>query len=56
LVEINDTIVRKIDAELLDSLYHPIFYWMRQYLPMMREEYRPVSVFINSLKVDRSRI
>ena len=41
---------RKIDAELLDSLYHPIFYWMRQYLPMMREEYRPVSVFINSLK------
>src|SRR4028118_1103075 len=50
LVEMNDTIVRKIDADLVDSLYHPIFYWMRQYLPMMREEYRPVSVFINSLK------
>jgi hypothetical protein len=50
LVEMNDTIVRKIDADLLDSLYHPIFYWMRQYLPMMREEYRPVSVFIDSLK------
>lgn len=50
LVEMNDTIIRKIDADLLDSLYHPIFYWMRQYLPMMREEYRPVSVFINSLK------
>ena len=50
LVEINDTIVREIDADLLDSLYNPIFYWMRQYLPMMREEYRPVSVFINSLK------
>ena len=50
LVEMNDTIVRKIDADLLDSLYHPIFYRMRQYLPMMREEYRPVSVFINFLK------
>ena len=50
LVEINDTIIRKIDSELLDSLYHPIFYWMRQYLPMLREEYRPVSVFISSLK------
>lgn len=50
LVEMNDTIGRKIDADLLDSLYHPIFYWMRQYLPMMREEYRPVSVFISSLK------
>ena len=50
LVEINDTIVRKIDAELVDSLYHPLFYWLRQYLPMMREEYRPISVFIDSLK------
>jgi hypothetical protein len=50
LVEMNDTIGRKIDADLLDSLYHPIFYWMRQYLPMMREEYRPVSVFINYFK------
>ena len=50
LVEINETIIRKIDSELLDSLYHPIFYWMRQYLPMLREEYRPVSVFINYLK------
>jgi hypothetical protein len=46
----NETIIRKIDSELLDSLYHPIFYWMRQYLPMLREEYRPVSVFINYLK------
>jgi len=50
LVEINDTIIRKIDSELLDSLYHPIFYWLRQYLPMMREEYRPISVFIDYLK------
>jgi hypothetical protein len=50
LVEINDTIIREIDSELLDSLYHPIFYWLRQYLPMLREEYRPISVFIDSLK------
>jgi hypothetical protein len=50
LVEINDTIVRKIDAEVVDSLYHPIFYRLRQYLPMMREEYRPISVFVDSLK------
>jgi hypothetical protein len=50
LVEINDTILRQIDSELLDSLYHPIFYWMRQYLPMLREEYRPVSVFVNYFK------
>jgi hypothetical protein len=50
LVEINNTIIRKIDSEFLDSLYHPIFYLLRQYLPMLREEYRPISVFIDSLK------
>ncbi|MFS8118654.1 MAG: hypothetical protein ACMG55_09205 [Microcoleus sp.] len=50
LVEINDTIIRKIDAELVDTLYHPIFYGLRQYLPMMREEYRPISVFVDSFK------
>ena len=50
LVEINDTIVRKIDAELVDSLYHPIFYGLRQYLPMMREEYRPISILVDSFK------
>lgn len=51
LVEITDVdFLREIDAKLLDSLYHPIFYWMRQYLPMLREEYRPVSVFINCFK------
>jgi hypothetical protein len=51
LVEINDVdFLRKIDADLLDSLYHPIFYLLRQYVPMLREEYRPVSVFINYFK------
>ncbi|MEG3955233.1 hypothetical protein [Microcoleus sp. herbarium2] len=50
LVEINDTILRKIDSELIDSLYDPIFYSMRQYLPMLRQEYRPVSVFIDFFK------
>ena len=50
MVEVNDTIIRKIDTELVDSLYHPIFYGLRQYLPMMREEYRPISIFVDSLK------
>ncbi len=51
LVETNQVdFTRKIDTDLLDSLYHPIFYWMRKYLPIMREEYRPVSVFINCFK------
>ncbi|MCC3529594.1 MAG: hypothetical protein JGK21_15465 [Microcoleus sp. PH2017_22_RUC_O_B] len=50
LVEINDTIIRTIDRDLVESLYNPVFYWMRQYLPILREEYRPVSIFIHSLK------
>ncbi|MCU0545787.1 MAG: hypothetical protein MUE44_27080 [Oscillatoriaceae cyanobacterium Prado104] len=54
LVEINDTIAREVDSDLVNSLYNPVFYWVRRYLPMMREEYRPVSVFVDSLK-SRSR-
>jgi hypothetical protein len=51
LVELNDVdFIRKIDADLLDSLYHPFFYGLRKYLPMLREEYRPVSIFINYFK------
>ena len=51
LVEVNDNnLLRIFDSELIDSLYHPIFYWMRQYLPMFREEYRPISVFINCFR------
>ena len=51
LVEINNiALLRAIDGKLVDYLYNPIIYWMRKYLPMLREEYRPVSVFINYLK------
>lgn len=50
LVEINDTIARAVDKDLVDSLYHPVFYWLRRYLPVLRNEYRPVSVFIDYLK------
>lgn len=50
LVEINDTIARKVDLDLVNSLYNPVFYWLRLYLPVMREEYRPVSVFVDALK------
>jgi hypothetical protein len=50
LVEINDTITRKIARDLVDSLYDPIFYGLREYLPILREEYRPISVFIYSFK------
>lgn len=54
LVEINDTIAREIDTDLVNSLYHPVFYGLRRYLPMLRDEYRPVSVLIDYLK-SRSR-
>jgi hypothetical protein len=50
LVEINDTISRKIDTDFVNSLYDPVFYGLRRYLPMLREEYRPVSIFIDALK------
>ncbi len=50
LAEINDTIHRKIDADLISSVYDPFFYWLRLYFPIFREEYRPVSILVDSLK------
>ncbi|HLO49302.1 MAG TPA: hypothetical protein VK211_12870 [Kamptonema sp.] len=50
LVEINETITRKIDKDLIDSVYHPFFYWLRGSLSILREEYRPLSIFIDYLE------
>jgi hypothetical protein len=50
LVEINETISRKLDNEIIDSIYNPLLYWTRFYLPMFREEYQPVSILIDNLK------
>lgn len=44
IVEINETINRKIDDRTIDSIYNPFFYTMRLYFPMLKEEYKPVSI------------
>lgn len=50
LVEINETIAQKVDKEFIESVSHPFLYFIRLYLPMFREEYKPISVFVHSLK------
>jgi len=50
LIEINETISKEIDRQLIDSVHHPILDSIRFYLPMFREEYKPISVLIESLK------
>ncbi|MDZ4720129.1 MAG: hypothetical protein SH847_16885 [Roseiflexaceae bacterium] len=50
LVEINDTIDRQEDSKLIASLYDPALYWLRMWVPIFREEYRPASVFVSRLR------
>ncbi len=50
LAEINGTILNQTDQKLLDSLYHPFLYLVRSTLSMFRQEYQPVSVFIQVLR------
>lgn len=50
LVELNDTISRQIDSQLIASLYDPLLYELRRWLPLFREEYRPASVFVSRLR------
>lgn len=50
LVEINETIERQLDQQLLDSIYEPISHFSQLYFPMLRQEYKPVDVFVQALK------
>lgn len=50
MVEINNTIERGLNHKLIDYLYNPLFYYLRSYLPILRQEYQPVSVFIDYFK------
>ena len=56
VVEINNTIDRKIDTQIIDSIYNPFLYSLRLYLPIFREEYQPVSVFYPKLMALRNKI
>ncbi len=55
LVEINNTIVRKVDRQLIESNYNPILYTVHHYLPSFREEYKPSSQLVLRLEELRSK-
>lgn len=50
LVEMNDTIIQKIDSQLTDSIRNPGLNLLKTYVPIFREEYQPISVFVHYLK------
>lgn len=50
LVEINETIERKLDQQLLDSIYEPVSHFSQLYFPMLRQEYKPVDVLVQAVK------
>ena len=56
LVEINGTITRKIDESTIDSIYNPLFYDLRSYFPILRQEYQPVSAGLSTLNSIRHNL
>ncbi|MBH8566233.1 hypothetical protein I8748_29430 [Nostoc sp. CENA67] len=50
LVELNGTISRKMNADLIKSFSYPVSYLSRLYFSMFRAEYRPISIFVTKLK------
>ncbi|MCT7963322.1 hypothetical protein NG791_21845 [Laspinema sp. D1] len=50
LVEMNGTIAQGVNRELVEAAYHPLFYWIRRYIPIFKQEYQPVAVAIEILK------
>lgn len=56
IVEINNTIDRKIDNHMIDSIYNPFLYTLRLYLPIFREEYQPVSAFYPKVMALRNKL
>ncbi|HEY9848702.1 MAG TPA: hypothetical protein V6D28_04555 [Leptolyngbyaceae cyanobacterium] len=50
LIELNHTIQREISNKIIDSVYQPALYWLRFYFPMFRQEYQPVSTFLEQVK------
>jgi len=56
IVEINNTIDRKIDNQMIDSIYNPFLYTLRFYLPIFREEYQPISAFYPKVTALRNKI
>jgi hypothetical protein len=50
LLEVNGTIAQGVNRELVEGAYHPLFYWIRRYLPIFKQENQPVAVTIEILK------
>lgn len=50
LAEINSTIERGEDRELVKTLFNPFWRVVRDRVPIFRQEYRPVSAFVYNLR------
>lgn len=56
LIEVNESINNRIDSQMIDSIYNPWLYYVRLYIPMLRQEYQPVSVFLPTVASLKSRL
>ncbi|WP_156823832.1 hypothetical protein [Oscillatoria acuminata] len=50
LVELNYTLILKPEANIIGPIQHPLLNLVKTWLPIFREEYQPVSIFVSYLK------
>jgi hypothetical protein len=50
LVELNSTLIRQPEANIIGPIQHPLLNLVKTWLPIFREEYQPVSIFVSYLK------
>ncbi|MCT7963300.1 hypothetical protein NG791_21735 [Laspinema sp. D1] len=50
LVELNYTLILQPEANIIGPIQHPLLNLVKTWLPIFREEYQPVSIFVSYLK------
>jgi len=55
LVEMNSTIERGEDRELVEALFNPFWRLVRDRFSIFRQEYRPVSAFVDNLRKENRK-
>lgn len=46
----NNVIFRKMDNEMIESLFDPIKYNLKKYIPALKEKYQPLNIIVSILK------
>lgn len=50
-IEENIVLIRDVDYQMLDTLFNPMAYTLRHYIPALRERYQPINFILSFVKI-----